>query len=86
MSLNPTPSLTPNVGPIQTPKVRRIVGVVLYVLMFLASVAGLFFSIFPELAFGTDLPARIILFVTSLVSLAGSTFGVFVTTPNVPKS
>lgn len=76
--------ITPNVV-ISDPKKRRRLGIWLYVLLFIVSAAMLVFAFFPELAFGTDIPARAIALATALVTLASATFGITVTTPNVPK-
>lgn len=76
--------ITPNVV-IADPAKRRNIGKWLYLLLVLAGLASLFFAIFPELAFGTDIPTRVVLFVTSAVSLLGGAFGIIVTLPNVPR-
>lgn len=80
----PPVSVTPNVV-VPDPEVRRIGGIVMYVLLFLAGTAGMVLSTFPELTAGTDVPVRVIALVTSLVSYAGSAFGFVVTLPNVPS-
>jgi hypothetical protein len=79
-----TTEITPNVV-ISDPKKRRRLGKALYLLLFVVGIASLVFAFFPELAFGTDIPARAIALATALVTLAGATFGITVTTPNVPK-
>lgn len=67
------------------PRIRRGIGVALYLLSLLAGVAALTFSFFPELAQGTDIPARAIGLVNGIVSLLSGGFGLVVTVPNVPR-
>lgn len=76
--------ITPNVV-ISNPKLRRNIGVGLYVVSLLAGLATLLFAFFPELAAGTDVPSRAIAFVTAAVTLLSGGFGLVVTVPNVPR-
>jgi hypothetical protein len=76
--------ITPNVV-IPNPQARRQIGIVFYLLSVLAGVATLVFAFFPELSFGTDIPARVIALTNAVVSLLTAAFGLIVTTPNVPK-
>lgn len=65
-------------------RVRRGIGVGLYLVSLLAGVAALTFSFFPELAQGTDIPTRAIGLINGVVSLLSGAFGLVVTVPNVP--
>lgn len=83
----PTPApdeITPNVV-ISNPATRRRLGIALYIVSIITGIATLFFLFFPEAALGTDLPERVIAFVTAVVTLLSGAFGLTVTTPNVPK-
>lgn len=71
---------------IADPRIRRGIGVVLYLLSLAAGIAALTFSFFPELAFGTDIPSRAIGLVNGVVSLLSGAFGLVVTVPNVPRT
>lgn len=77
--------VTPNTV-IPNPDTRRRIGNVLWVLSLVAGVAALFFAFFPEAAFGTDLPDRIVAFVNALVSLVAGTFGIVVVRANTPTA
>ena len=80
-----TPTSTvPNVV-IENPAKRRKYQAALNTLLLLVAVISLFFAVFPEAAFGTDLPARITLFLNSAVTLVAAFYGITVTRPNTPK-
>ena len=66
-------------------RIRRGIGVALYLVSLLAGVAALIFAFFPELAQGTDIPARAIGLINGVVSLLSGAFGLVVTVPNVPR-
>lgn len=76
--------ITPNVV-MPNPATRRQVGVTFYLLSVLAGVATLVFAFFPELSFGTDIPARVIALTNAIISLLTASFGIIVTLPNIPK-
>jgi len=54
---------------IADPRIRRGLGLALYLLSLLAGIAALTFSFFPELAQGTDIPSRAIGLANGVVSL-----------------
>lgn len=74
---------TPDVV-IKNRSIRLWLGVALFTLSLLTGIAALFFSFFPELAYGTDIPTRVIGFVNGVGSILAGAFGIVVTTPNVP--
>ena len=76
--------VTPNVV-VSNADTRRKIGNVLWILALVAGAASLFFSFFPEAAFGTDIPTRAIAFVNALVSLLAGAFGLAVVRPNTPQ-
>jgi len=76
--------ITPNTV-IKSPTTRWRIGVALYALSLAAGLAALVFAFFPELAAGTDIPARAIGLANGVVSLLSGGFGVIVTLPNVPR-
>lgn len=71
---------------IADPRIRRGIGVTLYLVSLLGGVAALTFSFFPEFAQGTDIPARAIGLLNGVVSLLSGAFGLVVTVPNVPRT
>ena len=80
-----TPTSTvPNVV-IEDPSKRRKYQAALNTLLLLVAVGSLFFGVFPEAAFGTDIPTRIALFLNSAVTLVAAFYGITVTRPNTPK-
>jgi len=70
---------------IRNREVRAVLGGTLFLVGLLASIAALLFAFFPELAYGTDIPARAIAFVNAVTSFLASAFGLVVSTPNVPR-
>lgn len=76
--------ITPNVV-IADPAKRRTLGKILYIVLVIVGLASLLFAFFPELAFGTDIPARAIAFASAAVMLLSAAFGLAVTLPNVPR-
>jgi len=76
-------SNTPNVV-IENTNVRLWLGAALFIVSLLTGIAALFFNFFPELAYGTDIPTRVIGFINSVASILAGAFGIVVTTPNVP--
>lgn len=79
MSITDTPDVI-----IKNRNVRLWLGVLLFAASLLTGIAALFFNFFPELAYGTDIPTRVIGFVNAVGSLLAGVFGLIVTTPNVP--
>lgn len=85
MSLySPEPTDTPNVV-IESPTARRALTNTLGIVSIISAVAALFFSFFPEAAFGTDVPLRAIGFANGVVSLLAGTYNLAVVRPNIPK-
>ena len=84
MTINPTPSETPNVV-IEDPAKRRKLTSILGGVSLGVAVVALFFTFFPEAAFGSDVPDRAVQFVNSLVLLISGWYGLAVTRPNTPK-
>ena len=64
---------------------RAYGGGFLYIVSLIAAIAALVFQIFPELLYGTDIGLRAITLVNAVVSLLAGSFGIAVSTPNVPK-
>jgi uncharacterized membrane protein (DUF485 family) len=81
---NTLPTETPNIV-IEDPKTRKRFNTILSLLLLIVGVAALFFAIFPEAAFGTDIPARAIQFLTAVVTFVSAWFGLGVTNRNYPK-
>lgn len=77
--------ITPNVV-VSNSDTRRKIGNALWILSLLAGVVALFFAFFPEAAFGTDLPTRVVAFINALVSLLAGAFGLIVVRPNTPSA
>lgn len=77
--------ITPNVV-ITNSDTRRILGIGLYILAFLSGIAALFLGFFPEFNDANQVFVRSIAFTNALISLTAGTFGIVVTTPNVPKA
>lgn len=75
---------TPNVA-IKNPEIRFQISLWLFLVGLVAAIAAVFFSFFPELAFGTDLPTRIIGFTNAVLSLIANAFGLTVLVPNIPR-
>ena len=76
---------TPNTV-IPNPEVRRYLGGTLFIIGLITGIAALFLIWFPEVERGTDIPTRAIGFVNAVVSILSNTFGIAVSTPNVPKA
>lgn len=80
-------SETPNVR-IENPRIRKGLGIALYILSLLAGLSTLFLASFgdllPDLA--NDLTARGVAFVTAAVSLLSGAFGLVITVPNIPET
>lgn len=79
-----TSHYTPNVG-IEDPDARRKWQGALNVVLLIVALASLFFATFPEVAAGSDIPGRAVLFLNSAVTLVASVYGFTVTRPNIPK-
>ncbi|AXQ52890.1 hypothetical protein SEA_NEFERTHENA_26 [Microbacterium phage Neferthena] len=75
---------TPNVG-IPDPDTRRTLQNWLGYVSLGVAIVAMFFTFFPEVAFGSDIPDRAVQFVNSLVLLISGTYGLTVTRPNIPK-
>lgn len=75
--------ITPNVV-VYNSDTRRKIGNALWILALVAGVVALFFSFFPEAAFGTDIPSRAVSFINALVSLLAGSFGLAIVRPNTP--
>lgn len=71
---------------IKNRNVRLWAGVVLFTISLLTGIAAMFFNFFPELAYDTDIPTRVIGFINAVGSLLAGAFGIVVTTPNVPRN
>ena len=78
------PNKTPNVK-IENPDTRRKWQDALNGILFAMAAISLFFTIFPEAMFGSDIPTRAVLFVNTLVTLGAAYYGLTVTKPNIPK-
>ena len=76
--------ITPNTV-VSNSDTRRRIGNALWLLSLAAGVVALFFAFFPEAAFGTDVPTRVVAFINALVSLGAGSFGLIVVRPNTPK-
>lgn len=76
--------ITPNTV-VSNSDTRRKIGNALWILSLAAGVLALFFAFFPEAAFGTDIPTRVVAFINALVSLLAGAFGLIVVRPNTPK-
>lgn len=83
---NTYPDVVENVR-IEDPRVRKRLGLILYVLLFLVAALQLFLGFFPEVGdiIPGDFEDRAISFVSGLVLLVGGWWGVAVTTPNIPS-
>ena len=78
------PNKVDNVG-IENPDTRRRLTTWFSIILLIATAVQLFFGFFPEAALGTDYPARIVNFVTALVTLVTGYYGLTVVKPNIPK-
>ena len=81
---NNYPSATPNVK-IANPDTRRKWQDALNAILFLMALVSLFFTIFPEALFGSDIPVRAVLFVNTAVTFGAAFYGITVSRPNIPK-
>ena len=77
-------SITPNVT-IENPDTRRKWQNILNTVLFVMAAISLFFTIFPEALFGSDIPIRAVLFVNTVVTMGAAYYGLTVTKPNIPK-
>ena len=78
------PSTTPNVT-IENPATRRKWQNFLNTALFIMAAVSLFFTIFPEALFGSDIPVRAVLFVNTAVTFGAAFYGITVSRPNIPK-
>jgi len=83
-SQSPSPTVVDGVR-FENPVVRKRVGIILYVLLFLVALTLLALGFFPELQATSPVDIdRVVNFVSAAVLLFASWFGFRVTTPNVP--